>query len=143
MNTMIAENNTGAAVRLADTQPVHNIVGFDRQIQLKIENGKVMTFQCMDLSAEGLNLKCTYEEIIAINPEGLHIDMAKPRLARATFSVPLDVRQIGVDVITQVDYVALLPDSNEAGKFIVGLRFKKFFGNTRNYLIHYLASALK
>ncbi len=116
---------------------------FSRQ-QLEIctytDNGSRHTFHCHDLCAEGISLRATYAEVMAINPEGLMVSSEAPRVVRVLFSVPLGSRSAIVDISCQVQYVAIQPDTIADEKFIIGLQFRMFGGNSREYLYRYLTS---
>ncbi len=133
-------NYVSSGALTACNSPVTNHYFSRQQLEVcaYLDDGSRYRFNCYDISAQGISLHATYAEALAINPDGLMVSSESPRLVRILFSVPLESRCAIIDISCQVQYVAIQPDAIADEKFIVGLQFRMFGGNSREYLSRYL-----
>ena len=89
--------------------------------------------QLIDISPDGLQVRCTRAIAEALNPRGQRIKYEDNFIINTKFTVPIDDEQHVVAVSCQIYYFVLLPDV-EGEDVAFGLKFKKFEGESIRYI---------
>ncbi len=95
-----------------------------------------------DISPDGLQIRCSREAALAINPGAKKITAQDKIMVNVIFSLPSNTGNEQIKVISNVYYFMLTLDgSNEDVAF--GLKFKKFDGTCGRYVERFIEHALE
>ena len=95
-----------------------------------------------DISPDGIQIRCSREAALAINPGAKQITVQDKIMVNVIFSLPSNTGNDQIKVISTVYYFTLTQDgSNEDVAF--GLKFKKFDGTSGRYVEQFIMHALE
>ncbi len=95
-----------------------------------------------DISPDGLQIRCSREAALAINPGAKQITVQDKIMVNVIFSLPSNTGNDQIKVISNVYYFTLTHDgSNEDVAF--GLKFKKFDETGGKYVENFIMHALE
>ena len=96
-----------------------------------------------DVSPDGLQIRCTRNAAMAINPSCKQISPMDKLLVNVIFSLPTRDGNKQIKVICSVYYFTLIQDADNKEDVAFGLKFKKFDGTCGRYVEQFIMQALE
>ena len=117
-------------------------VKIELPVKLMLEDKSVAFANIYDISPDGIQIRCSGDVAVRLNPDGKKIDQYKNVIVKATFSLPINNELKEVCVYCKVYYFVLLKEKSDKN-IAFGLQFKKFEGQSVKYIGRHILSELE
>ncbi len=111
-------------------------------IKLYINDEPHLNASIYDISPDGLQVRCSREVALAINPGGKNIKAEDNLLIKTEFELPIANEKKTISVESKVYYFTII-SGDDVEDVALGLKFKTFSGKSITYIGQHILSELE